>query len=441
MLSEDEKWTSNTVYDSSQPHSAPEDYQRRLTDRMLQARREWIQLSYSSPFFFSMEDFGQVSLNSSQLSGANSIELPTEKEKGSPSQAITRPDSPEKNEKNKQLEQNTMEVKELEGDLLRVRTKLKDACQQWKQAEEELTHARSKIEQLQEELLATKTKSKDMELKSDKLIQHLQLQLDNLSPATLEQREVANSSHWEVLREDIHIQETVVHKGDWGIIKVATYCGLKVAAMTLRESVSSTDFRSAMVAASSLHCPGLIQLIGATNDAQPPLILTELILTTISKQLEAGALARSLVVSVAKDVTAALCYLHHCRPSAIAHGYVSSATVVLERYDHSWRAKLHNSLLLHPVPPRSWASSPYTAPEVANASKAEFTPESDIFSFGILLIEMATRESPASSAAKREQQVRRINWPGMVPLMLRCTASSPLDRPIIQTLVCELSNL
>ena len=425
VMTDENRWTSNTVLDSLQNHSStPDDYQRRLADRLLQARREWVQLSNGHPFHLATS-----SPNCSQMSASNSIELLPEKEV-SLSQDITRSSSAEQKNTNEQqqlsdvLEQQSKQTKEIEDNLMDATRKLSESDQHLTQAEEELSHMRYKIEQLREELITSETKYKEAELKADKTIRQLR-------------RQQLESPHWELNRDEIHVQEAVLQKGDWGVVKVASYRGLSVAAMCLRESVCNADYRSAMAAASTLHCPALVQLIGATNDTSAPLIVIELVPTTLSRQLGAGPLARSLIVSIAKDVAAALCYLHHCKPP-IAHGYISSTTILLERHDHSWRAKLHSSLLLHPVPPRSLVSSPYTAPEVLSSS--EITTESDIYSFGSVLIEMITREDPANSVSKKEQQVRRIQWPAMVSLILQCI-SNPDARPAIHSIVDQLSNL
>ena len=427
-MTDENRWTSNTVYDSLHNHSStPDDYQRRLADRLLQARREWIQLANGQPIHLATS--AQLSPNCSQMSASNSIELLPEKEV-SLSQDISRSFSAEEKNSNEQqqqqsdlLERQSKQTKEMEDNLMDARRKLSESDQHLTQAEEELSLMRRKIGQLREELLASESKSKEAELKAEKTIQQLHQQTE--------------SPHWELDREEIQVHDAILQKGDWGVVKVASYRGSSVAAMLLRESVSNVDYRSAMAAASMLHCPALVQLIGATSDNSAPLVLVELIPTTLSRQLGAGPLARSLIVSIAKDVAAALCYLHHCRPP-IAHGYISSTTILLERHDHSWRAKLHNSLLLHPVPPRSLVSSPYTAPELLSSS--EMTTESDIYSFGSVLIEMITREDPASSETKKEQQVRRIQWPVMVGLILQCI-SKPDARPTIHSIIDQLSSL
>lgn len=433
-------------------HYTLEEYQRRLTDRLLQGRREWVQLSTINSVHMSTGSSAQLSpVSSTQLSAANSLDLPVDKERASPEQIKERDDSAEqeaadaRRQAEEAKQQNTEakeaqeenEAKQLQEDLMEARKKASEADQQLKQTRQEVLLTRSQMERLQQELLKADRRTKEVSLEAEDKIQQLRLQLDQVDTARAES--TAQLYHWEVPREEVQLLETVIHKGDWGVTKKAMFHGLTVAAMSLREAVSTTDFNSAMTLASCLHHPALVQFIGATTK-EDPLILTELVATTLSRQLEAGPLTRSQILSVGKDIAAALSYLHHRRPQPIVHGYINSTTVLLERNDQCLRAKLYSSVLLHPVPPRSLTSSPYAAPELTTANSS-CTPESDIFSFGVLLTEMSIREHPAAATTKREQQIRRINWPGMASLLLKCTSSRHTDRPTIEMVIHDLKHL
>ena len=80
-------------------------------------------------------------------------------------------------------------------------------------------------------------------------------------------------------------------KGGLGEVKVAHFCGLKVAAKCLHEVIISpynmSAFSREMNIASKIRHPNLLQFIGATTEDNP-IILTELMPTTLRKELESG---------------------------------------------------------------------------------------------------------------------------------------------------------
>ncbi|XP_019854478.1 PREDICTED: uncharacterized protein LOC109583530 [Amphimedon queenslandica] len=115
-----------------------------------------------------------------------------------------------------------------------------------------------------------------------------------------EQIQVAESS-WVVNRREITMTEVVLGKGGWGEVKVAGFRGLKVAAKCLYEVIISPYnieiFSREMNIASKLRHPNLLQFIGATTEGNP-IILTELMLTSLRKELESGGVAYPAILSI-----------------------------------------------------------------------------------------------------------------------------------------------
>ncbi|XP_011409457.2 PREDICTED: trichohyalin-like, partial [Amphimedon queenslandica] len=142
-----------------------------------------------------------------------------------------------------------------------------------------------------------------------------------------EQIHVAESS-WVVNRREITMTEVVLGKGGWGEVKVADFRGLKVAAKCLYEVIISPynigTFSREMNIASKIRHPNLLQFIGATTEGNP-IILTELMPTSLRKELESGGVAYPAILSISLDVACALNYLHLFKPHPILHRDVSSA--------------------------------------------------------------------------------------------------------------------
>ena len=77
----------------------------------------------------------------------------------------------------------------------------------------------------------------------------------------------------------------------------------------------------------------------------------------------------------------------------------------------------------------------YAAPEVENAALQ--SPKMDIFSFGILLVEMCTARFP--DLADREHLILSIQHHGMVGLIRQCLAEDRNTRPAASDIIAELS--
>ena len=94
--------------------------------------------------------------------------------------------------------------------------------------------------------------------------------------------------------------DEVLGTGGWGEVKVAKLCGLRVAAKCLDEVILSpynisVFTREIEIAARVCH-PNLLQFIGATK-VGTPIILSELMPTSLCKELETGLLPYPAVLT------------------------------------------------------------------------------------------------------------------------------------------------
>ena len=86
----------------------------------------------------------------------------------------------------------------------------------------------------------------------------------------------------------------------------------------------------------------MLQFIGATNDEGSPLFVTELMELSLRALLEQRRLTQTQISVISLDISRALNYLHHMKPSPIVHRDVSSANVMLWRRGEQWRGKVSN---------------------------------------------------------------------------------------------------
>ena len=253
-------------------------------------------------------------------------------------------------------------------------------------------------------------------------------------------------SSWVVNREEITTTQVVLGKGGWGEVKVAHFRGLKVAAKCLHEVIISpynmSAFSREMNIASKIRHPNLLQFIGATTEGNP-IILTELMPTSLRKELESGGLAYPAILSISVDVACALNYLHLFKPHPILHRDVSSANVLLQPMlgcnGGPWRAKVSDygsanlqHLILRSVNP---GGPLYAAPEAGNPR--EHSPAMDVFSYGVLLIEMISRRIPLPG--EREGLINDIRRASFKSLVQRCLIVEYKQRPTMADIITELN--
>ena len=214
------------------------------------------------------------------------------------------------------------------------------------------------------------------------------------------------------------------------MVSVAKFRGARVAAKCLYSVIASDYKRELFVRemnfASRVRHPNLLQFIGATLHGEL-VILTELMPTNVRALMkERASDSRSLspaeVTSISLDVARALNYLHLVKPDPIIHRDISSANVLLEPAPgNGWRATVggYGSVnFLRRVTTICPGNPCYAAPEANTPSQQ--SSKMDIFSFGVLLLEMASFRFPDPSA--REHPIGRVHQPELVAVIRQCTS-------------------
>ena len=250
-------------------------------------------------------------------------------------------------------------------------------------------------------------------------------------------------TQWVVRREEIQLTGPELGRGGWATVSVATFRGMQVAAKSIHRQIISQHnerlFKREMNMAARIRHPNLVQFVGATLEGEM-IILTELMPTSLRRELERDYMSPTLVMSIGLDVARALNYLHQMQPDPIIHRDISSANILLEPLPLSrWRAKVtdYGSVNLQQQLETVGPGNPtYAAPE-ANDPRLQ-SPKMDIFSFSILLIEMLTGELPPSD--ERHLLMGTIRHRRLLALIERCLNQRRENRPSASDIISELEH-
>jgi serine/threonine protein kinase len=200
--------------------------------------------------------------------------------------------------------------------------------------------------------------------------------------------------------------------------------------------------------ASKVRHPNLLQFLGATQEGNSYIILCELMKTSLHDLLllesNKNYLMLSQIIKISQDVLCALNYLHLQKPHPILHRDVSSPNVLLEPSVTGWKAKLSDygsANLANKISPKSAhpGNQIYSAPEAYSPDK--HSPAMDVYSFGVLLMEMILCKIPSSSAKEREQQAEAIPWISSKIIVRKCINHESTSRPSIAEVIDEINRI
>ena len=243
---------------------------------------------------------------------------------------------------------------------------------------------------------------------------------------------------WEVKEDELEVTDQRLGVGGWAEVKVAK---LKVAAKILHQQLIYDYhrhlFRREMDVAARVSHPNLLRFLGARLEGGMA-ILTEFMPTSLRALVNRRPRQRLTlqhILSIGIDVACALNYLHHMTPDPIIHRDLSSANILLQPTPNGgWLAKVSDygtANFQSRLQTENPGSPVYTAPE--SRDPALQTPKMDIYSFGVVLVEMCTCEFPAPE--RRAELIQSIQYPQLVNLITRCLNEDPDHRPTAAELI------
>ena len=330
-------------------------------------------------------------------------------------------------------ESNERQRQQLQNFNERQQQQLQESNERQQQQLQELHVLIEGVRQDNQQLHEITRRNQEMETtiqQQDEEIDHLRSQIEN--------------PQWVIEGDEIQMTEEVIGIGGWGEVKVGVFRGTRVAVKCLHRLILSQFnlalFSREMDIASRICHPNLLQFIGATRVGNP-MILAELMPTSLREEMTIKPLTRPQILSISRDVTSALNYLHLRRPEAILHRDVASPNVLLEPLcNDRWKAKLSDygsANLQHKISSTVGPGNPaYAAPESRYPN--DHSPAMDVYSFGVLLLEMVVHQPPPPTTREKVDLIRTIQWPRMKTIIQSCTKEDKNERPITSTVLQRL---
>ena len=268
-----------------------------------------------------------------------------------------------------------------------------------------------------------------------------------------------STAPWKIKRSELKkVSKIRIGAGAWGVVYTSQFKGERVAIKQAHHEILQMDEivdmikREISIMAHIQH-PNLVRLIGAVLDesvearTEAPIIVLELLDLNLREAYKFERLERSIMVSIFCDVAYALHYLHE-QSSPIIHRDVSAPNVLLKKLPNGlFRAKVSDFGSANLVKRSRTAGAGaiiYTAPEMfpqedVSVSQPEQTVKVDVFSYGILLLEVICKELP--TLEKRASQLRscKKHWEKSYDLVMECTKRVPTDRPSMRQILKTLN--
>ena len=186
-------------------------------------------------------------------------------------------------------------------------------------------------------------------------------------------------------------------------------------------------------------CPGL-------QSRRRPILVMEQMERNLTQFLEEAEhdIPIHLQVSLCLDVTFALAYLHS---QQIVHGHLTSNNVLLvgstAKVADFGTSKLLDTQL-------SVMQPAFYSPPEARVSHPEFSDKFDVFSLGVLVVQIVTREVPTptpqqqlaslSEVDRRQQHIQKIaSTHPLREIALQCLKDTAMQRPTAKKVVTKLN--
>ncbi|KAJ4792593.1 Nodulation receptor kinase-like protein [Rhynchospora pubera] len=177
------------------------------------------------------------------------------------------------------------------------------------------------------------------------------------------------------------------------------------------------EFRNEVALLTQIEHKNLVQLLGYIDEANEQLIITEYVPNgTLREHLDGargGILKFSQRLGIAIDIAHGLTYLHNYAEKPIIHRDVKSSNIMLT---NTLRAKVADFGFARTGPTKEGQShvstnikgtAGYVDPDYLRTF--HLSPKSDVFSFGILLLEIISGRRPVEITRAKEEKIT-IRW-------------------------------
>ncbi|KAL7670167.1 hypothetical protein ACOME3_005110 [Neoechinorhynchus agilis] len=261
---------------------------------------------------------------------------------------------------------------------------------------------------------------------------------------------------WEIDRKCIKLTHKLGH-GHFGDVYEGVWCGsVQVAVkMLIHGSMNRSDFLAEAQIMKKLRHPKLIQLFAVCTLEEPIYIVTELMrngsLQHYLQTSEGKRTTMPTLIDMAAQVATGMAYLesqNYIHRDLAARNILVNDNLEVKIADFGLARILQDHQEgIYDARQGTRFPIKWTAPEGALYNK--FTIKSDVWSFGILLVELVTYGRDPypglnnNEVLKRVQNGYRIPCPVTCPrqlyaIMLECWRKAPEDRPAFETLQWRL---
>ena len=342
-----------------------------------------------------------------------------------------------------------MKPQEIEVRAREVDTRTREVELRAQDADRRAQEADARVQEVERRAQLVEARAQEVEARAREVDMRMQevevraMQVERRGELLQQEREGEGEREWLVERREIEVTGESLGEGGWGEVRVAEFRGSQVAAKVLHRQLQSphyhNTFRREMNMAAKVRHPNLVQFLGASMD-QEMVILMEQMTTSLRQHIKVNPPSLPFSTAVSLDVAKALNYLHLMQPEAILHRDISSANVLLAPLpDQHWRAKVtdYGSVNLQgQLNTRNPGCLTYAAPEAHSPSLQ--TPKMDIFSFGVLMVEMCTCQFPDEREC--ENLIRGIEDRRWVGLIRQCTHQDKEGRPTAAQIIARITS-
>ena len=306
--------------------------------------------------------------------------------------------------------------------------------------QKQLSINQQQLSDVQKQFTSTQQQLSDVQRKNG----YLQNQLSLTQQQLLGVQSMMTSSRLWVVSHDQFTIGTEIGRGAWATVHQTKFRGATIAAKRLHQLITSPRTRElfSREMEMTLHCQhqNIVTFLGATLEG-PPVMLMELMSTSLRSAYEQGNIKDHQVLGILHDIARALYFLH-TRPDPVIHRDVSSANVLLKAlHNGEWLAKL-GDLGTAKIQQQAATAGPgaiaYGAPEAADFTK--HSPKMDVYSYGVLMLEVLTKTHPFQMMDALKAQVQQ-QFPQYHQLVTSCISQQSHDRPTMYDVIEQLDRI